>query len=143
MLNYIVFNYICRMNIVVNGCFDVLHKGHLELLEFAAKQGDNLTVLIDADYRIANSKGKDRPYNDHYFRKKLLESLKFVDKVVIFETDYQLEQYIIQLQPVKMVKGEEYRGKKIIGESSCFEIIFFPIVEGYSSTEMIKKITKK
>jgi D-beta-D-heptose 7-phosphate kinase/D-beta-D-heptose 1-phosphate adenosyltransferase len=131
------------MNIVVNGCFDVLHKGHLELLEFAAKQGDYLTVLIDADYRITNSKGKDRPYNDHYFRKKILESLKFVDKVVIFETDYQLEQYILQLQPVKMVKGEEYKGKKIIGESLCLEIIFFPTVEGYSSTELIKKITKK
>jgi D-beta-D-heptose 7-phosphate kinase/D-beta-D-heptose 1-phosphate adenosyltransferase len=131
------------MNIVVNGCFDILHKGHLDLLEFAAKQGDNLTVLIDADYRITNNKGKDRPYNDHYFRKKILESLKFVNKVVIFETDYQLEQYILQLKPCIMVKGEEYINKKIIGAEHCEDIIFFPILEGYSSTKLIKQITKK
>jgi D-beta-D-heptose 7-phosphate kinase/D-beta-D-heptose 1-phosphate adenosyltransferase len=130
-------------NILVNGVFDILHKGHLELLEFAAKQGDILTVLIDCDYRVTNSKGKSRPLNDHNFRKKLLESLKYVNKVIIFETDYQLEQYIIQQMPCIMVKGEEYKGKKIIGAEHCEEIIFFPIVEGYSTTEMIKKITKK
>ena len=138
------FKYICNMiNVWVNGCFDVLHKGHLELLEFAAKQGDTLTIGIDCDYRVTDKKGKGRPYNDHYFRKKILESLTYVNKVIIFETDHQLEQYIIQQQPVVMVLGEEHRGKKIIGESSCLKIIFFPTVQGYSGTEIIKKIKKK
>jgi len=130
-------------NIIVNGCFDILHKGHLELLEFAAKQGDILTVLIDCDYRVTNSKGKSRPYHDHYFRKRMLESLKFVNKVIIFETDYQLEQFIIQQKPCTMVKGDEYINKHIIGSDHCQEIIFFPIIEGYSTTEIIKQITKK
>jgi rfaE bifunctional protein nucleotidyltransferase chain/domain len=130
-------------NVVVNGCFDVLHRGHLELLEFAAKQGDKLIVLIDCDYRITNSKGRERPFNDHNFRKKLLETFKYVDKVIIFETDHQLEQYILQQQPCVMVKGEEYRGKKIIGESLCLEVIFFDIIRGYSTTEILKKITNK
>ena len=131
------------MNIIVNGCFDIVHKGHLQLLEFAAKQGDNLTVLIDCDYRVTNSKGKGRPYNDHYFRKKLLESLRFVDKVIIFETDYQLEQFIIQHQPCVMVKGDEYKNKKIIGAEHCKNIVFFQIVEGFSTTEILEKITSQ
>jgi D-beta-D-heptose 7-phosphate kinase/D-beta-D-heptose 1-phosphate adenosyltransferase len=95
----------------VNGCFDVLHLGHLKMLQFAAEQGDFLVVGLDSDYRISQSKGKDRPYNNWEIRVELMKSLKFVDKVTLFDTDYQLERLIEHFKPYMMVIGEEYRRK--------------------------------
>lgn len=124
----------------VNGCFDVLHFGHLELLRFAASLGDKLYVGIDSDVRIKSSKGEDRPVNDQYFRKYLLESLVYVDKVYIFDTDFQLESYIKQTNPSHMVIGEEYKEKRIIGAEYAQKISFVPRIGNYSTTEIIKTI---
>jgi rfaE bifunctional protein nucleotidyltransferase chain/domain len=124
----------------VNGCFDVLHLGHLELLRFAASLGDKLYVGIDSDIRIKSTKGKDRPINDQYFRKYLLESLSYVDKVYIFETDYQLESYIRECSPAHLVIGREYEGKKIIGSEYAEKITFVPRIGNFSTSEIIKNI---
>jgi rfaE bifunctional protein nucleotidyltransferase chain/domain len=127
----------------VNGCFDILHFGHLELLKFASSLGDRLCVGIDSDQRIKSMKGESRPVNDQYFRKYLLESLVWVDKVYIFDTDLQLERYIESLHPAHMVIGEEYKSKRIIGSQYCDKITFVPKIGGYSTTDLIKKITTK
>lgn len=127
-------------NVWVNGCFDILHFGHLELLRFAATLGDRLCVGIDSDERVRAMKGVDRPINDQYFRKLLLQSLIYVDKVYIFESDYQLERYIEQEKPAHMVIGEEYKDKKIIGAQFCEKITFIPRIGGHSTTEIIKNI---
>ena len=127
-------------NVWVNGCFDVLHRGHLELLKYAHSLGDRVIVGIDADFRIKSSKGIDRPINNQKDRKLMLESIRYVDKVYIFDSDFQLDEYIKSLQPVHMVIGEEYKGQNVIGSTHCSEITFFPRINGYSTTEIIKSI---
>jgi len=127
-------------NIWVNGCFDVLHFGHLELLKFAASLGDRLCVGIDSDARVKKMKGEHRPINDQYFRRYMLESLRWVDKVYVFDTDYQLEKYIELVSPFHMVIGEEYKEKRIIGAEFCQKITFVPRIGDFSSTNIIKTI---
>jgi bifunctional ADP-heptose synthase (sugar kinase/adenylyltransferase) len=91
--------------------------------------------------RVTASKGAERPVNNQTFRKNLLEALVYVDKVYIFDTDYQLSQYIKQLSP-HMVIGDDYVGKKVIGAEFAEKVTFFHRIEGFSTTETIKKIRK-
>jgi D-beta-D-heptose 7-phosphate kinase/D-beta-D-heptose 1-phosphate adenosyltransferase len=126
-------------NVWVNGCFDILHHGHLELLKYASSLGDRVIVGIDSDIRIQSMKGTQRPINKQNFRKEMLESIIYVDKVYIFDSDYQLSQYIKDLKP-HMVIGDDYKGKKIIGSEFCEKITFFSKIEGFSTTKLIKTI---
>lgn len=129
------------MNIVwVNGCFDLLHLGHIEMLKYARSLGDALHLGIDSDIRIQESKGPTRPYQDQETRLNVLKSLNFVDKASIFDTSWQLREYIRQANPKYMVIGEEYKNKEIIGKEFCENIIFFPRIDGYSTTKTIEKL---
>jgi D-beta-D-heptose 7-phosphate kinase/D-beta-D-heptose 1-phosphate adenosyltransferase len=129
------------MNIVwVNGTFDILHTGHLSMLKYASQLGDVLCVGIDSDERIKQKKGESRPINSQYFRKELLQSLFYVDKVYIFESDYQLTEYIRMLSPKHMVIGDDYKGKEVIGADYCENITFYKRLPGFSTTEIIKRI---
>lgn len=127
--------------IFVNGTFDILHRGHLEMLNFAKYQGSWLTVAIDSDQRVKQLKGPDRPINSEFDRVFQLINLKPVDDVVIFHTDEDLKMLISQHDA--MVKGSDYIGKDIVGQEVCREIIFFDIVKGYSTSETIKRITSR
>jgi len=125
----------------VNGCFDILHLGHIELLKFAKSRGGLLYVGIDSDARIREKKGEERPIQDEKTRFTILSSLKFVDKVCIFDTDYQLERLIADYNVVEIVIGDDYKGKNIIGSQYCDNIVFFPRIEQYSTTNIVQKIT--
>ena len=127
-------------NVWVNGCFDLIHQGHLELLSYAAGLGDRLIVGIDSDYRIKLSKGSSRPINSQDFRRNILKMFKIVDKVYVFDTDYQLEQYIRQTEPDVMVVGIEYMGKRVIGAEFAKKLLFFQKVDGLSTSQIIKNI---
>lgn len=127
--------------IFVNGTFDILHRGHIQLLEFAKSQGDFLTVAIDTDERVRQLKGPTRPINKVNDRAYMLLSIRHVNAVVTFSTDDQLREYISQHDA--MVKGSDYIGKDIVGQEVCTEIIFFNLVTGYSTSEIIKRATNR
>jgi D-beta-D-heptose 7-phosphate kinase/D-beta-D-heptose 1-phosphate adenosyltransferase len=129
------------MNIVwVNGCFDLLHKGHIELLKFAKSKGDLLYVGIDSDARIRSRKGINRPIQNENTRYEILKSLVYVDKVMIYDTDYQLECLIHDFEPKLMVLGSDYVNKSILGSQFCEKITFFERLEDFSTTKTIEKI---
>jgi rfaE bifunctional protein nucleotidyltransferase chain/domain len=127
--------------IFVNGTFDIIHRGHIQMLNFAKQQGDWLTVAIDSDDRVKSLKGPKRPINSDVERMFLLMNLKPVDSIYIFNTNEELIQLISQHDA--MVKGSDYIGKDIVGQEVCREIIFFDLVKGYSTSETIKSIVNR
>ncbi len=126
------------MKIFVNGSFDLLHPGHIEMLFYAKSFGSHLHVAIDSDNRISKHKGVDRPINPLRIRKSIMESLKPVDEVSVFDTDEDLINIIRKYSPDIMVKGSDWRGKKVIGEEFCGKIIFYERVNGESTTKIIQ-----
>ena len=127
----------------VNGTFDIVHLGHIQLLKRAADLGDFLVVGLDGDKRVTELKGEQRPINNIVSRITVLEAIKYVDRVLVFDSDEQLETHIKTLRPAIMVIGEEYRGKRIIGSEYVGEIVYFPKMEGFSSTHIINKLYDK
>jgi D-beta-D-heptose 7-phosphate kinase/D-beta-D-heptose 1-phosphate adenosyltransferase len=128
--------------IFVNGTFDIVHRGHLELLEYAYNLGTVL-VAIDTDRRVQELKGTSRPINNQNDRAYLLRSLKFTSGVVTFDTDQELIDTIKSYQPDIMIKGSDYRNKPIIGAEYCREIKFYEVVNGYSTTKIIQDIANR
>lgn len=142
------------MNIWVNGCFDILHTGHLDLLQYAklysvygitsmeAMKGNNLYVGIDTDDRVKQLKGDKRPINNVYDRAKMLSNLRMIDDVVIFHDDEELKYYIKEFDIDYIVIGDHYKDKPVIGEeNSKHGVIYYPTDER-SSTGIIEKIKK-
>ena len=127
--------------VIVNGTFDILHLGHLRLLEYARSIPQTYVyVLIDSDRRVRELKGQDRPVHNEYERASFLFALKSVDRVDVFDTDSELVDYIKNFEPDVMVKGSDYRDKPIIGAEYCKEIRFYDRLERYSTTNKIQDI---
>jgi D-beta-D-heptose 7-phosphate kinase/D-beta-D-heptose 1-phosphate adenosyltransferase len=124
--------------VIVNGTFDVIHPGHLALLNYAKSLGDFLVVAIDADARVKELKGPTRPINPQDERKLLLENLRAVDQVIIFNSSDELIDIIKQC--AIMVKGSDYQGKSVIGVANCEQVIYFERLDEYSSTKKIQSI---
>ena len=121
-----------------NGCFDVLHRGHFEMFKYAKSLGDYLMVGVDSDEKVRADKGASRPFNNVEDRKFALESIRYVDKVLIFETRNHLEHLIEILEPDYMVIGADWKGKNVVGEHYCTELKFFDRIEGYSTTNILE-----
>ncbi len=127
----------------INGTFDVLHLGHIKLLEKGADLGDFLIVGVDSDRRVSELKGEERPINKLVSRITLLESIRYVDRVLTFDSDEELKTLIKTIRPEIMVIGDEYKDKRIIGKEYVKEIVFFPKLDGFSSTHIINKLYDK
>ena len=125
----------------INGCFDILHIGHLRLLEHAKSRGDFLTVGIDSDDRVKELKGKDRPINNEFLRTEMLKAIKWVANVVVFSSDKELEQ-LIQLTSDLIIIGSDYKNKRIVG-SQYSKVEFFDRVDDYSTTNLVKRINRR
>lgn len=131
--------------VFTNGVFDILHPGHIQVLKFAKSLGDKLIVGINSDRAAKLLKGEDRPVNNELVRKTLLESLSFVDEVVIFD-DVKTGDIVRQIKPDILVKGDEgYTVEEVRqrdGVPPEVEIKICPKLADYSTTGIIKKIRK-
>ena len=130
-------------SVFVNGTFDILHLGHLALLNYAKSLGDTLFVAIDSDERIKLLKGPTRPIYDAFQRKTMLLNLKAVDEVEVFSSNEELELWIKQIKPSIMVVGSDWRNKTVIGSQYAKRLEFFERIDDYSSTKTISNIINR
>lgn len=126
-----------------NGCFDILHPGHMELFKIAKSLGDRLIVGIDEDEKVFVDKGKNRPINPLSFRQIMLESNKHIDLVIPFGSRQELEQTIELYYPDILLVGGDWRGGDVVGREYAKEVRFLNRVGGYSTTKIIDNITNK
>jgi len=126
--------------VFVNGTFDVLHRGHLALLDYAQSQGDEVAVAIDTDSRVREMKGESRPVNSCLDRQVMLLALKSVDKVFSFSSDEELENLIKTYEPDIMIVGSDWKDKTVIGSMYAAELKFFDRLENYATSKTIQSI---
>ena len=128
-----------------NGCFDILHLGHLEILTKSKEFGDRLIVAVNSDESVRKLKGEERPINDFQTRSNMLASFSFVDYVVKFSDDTP-KKLIQIIKPDFLIKGGDYKKKNIVGNdivsSYGGETIIIPLIDGLSSTNTINKFNK-
>jgi rfaE bifunctional protein nucleotidyltransferase chain/domain len=131
--------------VFTNGCFDILHLGHVDYLEKAASKGDKLIVALNTDASVSKLKGPTRPVNKEEARARIIAALSFVDAVVFFSEDTPLS-LIKQLLPDVLVKGSDYDMSNIIGADIVMEnggkVETIKLVDGYSTTNIINKINR-
>ncbi|MEN3046410.1 MAG: D-glycero-beta-D-manno-heptose 1-phosphate adenylyltransferase [Candidatus Hydrothermales bacterium] len=129
--------------VFTNGCFDLIHAGHIELLKKAKKKGDVLIVGLNSDSSIKKIKGDKRPIVNEKDRAKILDSIKYVDYVIFFneKTPYRL---IKEIKPDVLVKGADYKIDEVVGGDIVLkrggEVFLVPLVKGKSTSNLIKKI---
>ena len=131
--------------VFTNGCFDIVHLGHIQFLQEAKNLGDILIVGLNSDSSVNKIKGKGRPILDQNSRSEILAAFEFVDGVIIFDQDTPF-RLIEQLVPDVLVKGSDYLAENIVGSeivlNSGGEVITIDLVEGYSTSNIIEKVKK-
>ena len=132
--------------VFTNGCFDIVHRGHIDVLSKIADLGDKLIIGLNSDSSIKKIKGSNRPIIDQFSRSLLLASIEFVDAVVIFDSETPLE-LIDSIKPDILAKGGDYAIEKIVGYKSVInnggKVITVPLVKGFSTTNIINHINEK
>jgi rfaE bifunctional protein nucleotidyltransferase chain/domain len=131
------------IRVMVNGTFDILHRGHIELLNFARQQGDSLLVAIDTDRRVKELKGDDRPINNQQDRKFHLANLKAVDSVCFFDSKEELIELMKHWKPDVYVKGSDWKGSEGTAHKYSKQVIYYDRVGNYSTTNTIQNIINR
>ncbi len=130
-----------RKIVFTNGCFDILHAGHVSVLEFSRSKGDLLVVGLNSDASVRRLKGPTRPVNSQQDRALVLAGLESVSAVSIFEQDTPYE-LIKLVRPDVLVKGGDYKTGEIVGREFAKKVVRFPLLKGRSTTNIIKKVSK-
>ena len=128
-----------KITVFTNGCFDLLHPGHVEYLQKSKALGDRLIVGINSDASVKRLKGISRPINNQEDRKIMLLALKYVDEVHIFDEDSPAE-LIKKLKPNILTKGGDYTLEKINSRHLVDKVVIIPFIDGYSTSSIIKRI---
>ena len=124
--------------VFANGCFDLLHCGHLRIFQYAKSIGNHVVVGINSDWSVRQLKGNGRPIIGQSERKEMVESIRYVDEVILFNELTPLK-LIEQIKPDIIIKGEDWKGKQVVG-SHIAKVMFVPILRHYSTTNIINKI---
>ena len=125
--------------VFTNGCFDILHAGHVSSIEFAKSKGDILVLGLNSDTSIKPFKGPKRPIKKQADRALVIAALGAVDAVCIFTQDTPLE-LIKLVKPDVLVKGADYKNKEVVGSQFAGKVVLFPLVKGRSTTNLINKM---
>lgn len=132
------------MRVMVNGTFDIVHRGHIELLNYAKSLGSFLLVAIDTDRRVKELKGEQRPINNQWDRMFMLDNLRSVDSVRFFDSKEELIDIMKEFQPDVYVKGSDWKNDKgSTAEQYCKQVIYYDRVGDYSTTKTIQDITNR
>ena len=130
------------MRVFTNGCFDVLHRGHIELFKYCDKlaipaMGGSVIVGINSDESVRRLKGDSRPFNNIEDRVEMLRSIKYIYQIIVFEEDTP-HDLIKEIKPDVIVKGGDYKAEEVVGADIC-DVRIFDYVEGYSTTKVINE----
>ena len=128
-----------KIVVFTNGCFDILHPGHIECLQKAKEMGDILIIGLNTDNSVKKLKGSSRPIFNESDRAKVLSAIRWVDYVVLFD-DPTPQKLIELLKPNILVKGGDYEPEAVIGKEVVGNVVIIPLLPGYSTTEIIKKV---
>lgn len=127
--------------VFTNGCFDIIHRGHIELLKFARNCGDKLIVGLNSDSSVKTLKGDSRPIQNQEDRKAILEAIRWVDEVILFEEPTPIN-LIKRLKPEIIVKGGDYTPDQVVGNNLA-EVRIFELVDGLSTTKTVENISNR
>ena len=131
------------IKVFVNGTFDLLHPGHIALLNYAKTFGDYVIVGIDTDERVREKKGSSRPIYNQEDRGLMLVALQVVDEVRYFDSDESLEALVKDVKPDVMVVGSDWKDKSVIGSYWAAELKFFDRIEKYATTKTVESIISR
>ena len=129
--------------VFTNGCFDLIHLGHIEILARSADYGDKLIIGVNSDLSIKKLKGENRPIIEESSRIRQLSALEFVDAVVLFDEETPIK-LIESIKPNVITKGGDYKAKNVVGNEvvsqKSGEVVIIPLTQGYSTTSILNKI---
>jgi len=127
--------------VFTNGCFDILHRGHVELLKFCKELGEKVVVGLNSDASIRKLKGEARPINKEEDRAFILEAMIYVDEVILFDEETPLS-LIEKVMPDIIVKGGDYNSDTVVGKDLA-EVMIFEYLDGYSTTKTLQDISNR